>query len=58
MYKKWNNDERRAQVGERKWLETYRPPSRVSERYLYPVPEHVYAGVGGFAKLQEAHDED
>lgn len=42
---------KRQALAERKWLETYKPPAKVSGKYLYTVPEHVYAGVGGFARL-------
>jgi hypothetical protein len=53
MHKQWNSEQRRAEIAERKWLDTYRPPARVSGRHLYAVPEYVYAGVGGYKELDK-----
>jgi len=43
----------RVEKAERKWLDTYKPPARISGKHITPIDPAIYAGVGGFNKLNE-----
>jgi hypothetical protein len=51
-HKKWISEEKRRQIAERKWLESYRPPERrVSGEFYYPIPREVFDSLGGVDKV-------
>lgn len=45
--------EQRARQAERKWLDSYRPPARISGKHITPIDPAVFAGVGGFKAIDE-----
>jgi hypothetical protein len=46
------SDAKRRYLAERKWLDSYRPPTpRISGKHLIPIPPHVYESAGGFKKV-------
>lgn len=43
----------KVENAERKWLEMYKAPARISGKHLIPIDPAIYAGVGGFKTIDE-----
>ena len=52
---KMNVPSRARAALELKWINTSFSPLTISGQYIFPVPVHVYAGVGGFRELNKRH---
>jgi len=48
-------NEKRIAAAEQKWFDTYKPQGRVSGKYLFPMPDYVYAPAGGYSEIDRKH---